>query len=74
MADDLLPPIFDPELCKVLVISPSTLKRRTNPRAYVFPLQPLPSIDKRRRWSRAEVARYLAGETRGALALARRRA
>ena len=56
--------LWDAELCEALDISLATLKRRIRPEAYAFPLQPLPSIDKRRRWSRAELARYLAGETR----------
>jgi hypothetical protein len=66
--------LYDAELCEALDISLATLKRRINPRAYTFPLQPLPAIDKRRRWSRIEVEKYLAGETRAALAMSRRRA
>ena len=68
------PFMFDAELCELLDISLATLKRRINPRAYSFPLQPLPSLDKRRRWSRREAELYMAGETRGSLALTRRRA
>ena len=38
--------------------SPSTIKRRL--RAHVFPVPPLPAIDKRPRWSKAVLLRWLA--------------
>jgi predicted DNA-binding transcriptional regulator AlpA len=63
--------MFDAELATVLNTSVKTIDRRM--RAHTFPLQPLPAIDKRRRWSREEVRRYLAGETRS-VRLVRRRA
>ena len=45
------------ELASLLYTSPTTIKRRL--RAGTFPIRPLVGIDRRRRWSRADVRRYL---------------
>ena len=45
------------ELASVLFTSPTTIKRRL--RAGTFPIRPLLGIDRRRRWSRTDVRRYL---------------
>ncbi len=47
------------ELASLLCTSPTTIKRRL--RVGTFPIQPLIGIDRRRRWSRADVRRYLDG-------------
>ena len=47
------------EVASVLVTSPTTVKRRL--RAGTFPIRPLLGIDRRRRWSRTDVRRYLDG-------------
>ena len=47
------------ELASVLYTSPTTIKRRL--RAGTFPIRPLVGIDRRKRWSRTEVRRYLDG-------------
>ena len=47
------------ELAAVLFTSPTTIKRRL--RAGTFPIRPLIGIDSRRRWSQADVHRYLDG-------------
>lgn len=45
------------ELASILWTSPTTIKRRL--RAGTFPIRPLMGIDRRRRWSRTDVRRYL---------------
>ncbi len=47
------------DVASVLVTSPTTIKRRL--RAGTFPIRPLLGIDRRRRWSRTDVRRYLDG-------------
>ena len=47
------------ELASVLLTSETTIKRRL--RAGTFPIRPLLGIDRRKRWSRADVRRYLEG-------------
>ena len=56
--DGLPEVLFLDDLAKLLRCSPSTIKRRV--RARVFPVAPLPGIDKRPRWSKAMVLRWLA--------------
>ena len=46
------------DMAALLRCSPSTIKRRL--RAHVFPVAPLPAIDKRLRWSKAAMLRWLA--------------
>lgn len=57
------------ELAELLRCSESTIKRRL--RAGVFPLPPLPGIDRKRRWSKAAVWKWL--EASGANRLPPRR-
>ena len=47
------------ELASVLRTSRTTIKRRL--RMGTFPIRPLTGIDRRRRWSRADVRRYFEG-------------
>lgn len=47
------------ELASVLLTSDTTIKRRL--RDGTFPIAPLLGIDKRKRWSRTAVQRYLDG-------------
>ena len=47
------------ELASVLLTSETTIKRRL--RSGTFPIRPLLGIDRRKRWSRADVRRYLEG-------------
>ena len=47
------------DMASVLVTSSTTIKRRL--RAGTFPIRPLVGIDRRRRWSRMDVRRYLDG-------------
>ncbi len=47
------------ELASVLLSSETTIKRRL--RAGTFPIRHLTGIDSRKRWSRADVRRYLDG-------------
>ncbi|MCY4658541.1 MAG: hypothetical protein OXF93_01825 [Acidobacteria bacterium] len=56
--DGLPEVLFLDDLAKLLRCSPSTIKRRV--RARVFPVAPLPGIDKRPRWSKAMVLQWLA--------------
>jgi hypothetical protein len=58
---DLPDVLFVTDLAKVLRMSRATIDRLRRFRA--FPIQELPSLDKRPRWSREAVERYLAGET-----------
>ena len=69
--DGLPEVLFLDDLAKLLRCSPSTIKRRV--RARVFPVAPLPGIDKRPRWSRAMVLRWLAVGGPGDAAGRRRR-
>ena len=56
---DLLPEVlFLDDVAALLHCSPATIKRRL--RAQVFPVPPLPGIDKRPRWSKASFAQRLA--------------
>ena len=55
MSDPLAPRhphdvLFIEDVAELLRCSPSTIRRRVS--AGVFPVAPLPGIDKRRRWSR----------------------
>ena len=70
--DGLPEVLFLDDLAKLLRCSPSTIKRRL--RARVFPVAPLPGIDKRPRWSKAMVLQWLAVGGPGAAAGRRRRA
>ena len=45
------------DVAALLRCSPTTIKRRL--RAHVFPVAPLPGIDKRPRWSKAMLLRWL---------------
>ena len=55
---DALPEVlFLEDVAALLRCSPSTIKRRL--RAHVFPVAPLPGIDKRPRWSKAVLAQWL---------------
>ncbi len=49
--------LFLEDVAKLLRCSPSTVKRRL--RARVFPVPPLPGIDKRPRWSKAALLRWI---------------
>ena len=51
--------LFVEDVARVLRCSTSTIKRRL--RTNMFPVAPLPSIDKRPRWSAAAMERYLDG-------------
>ena len=51
--------LFIGDVAELLRCSPSTIKRRL--RARTFPVLPLPGIDKRLRWSRESIERYLHG-------------
>jgi hypothetical protein len=60
---DLLPAVlFDEDVCGVLRISLTTLKRRRH--AGAFPIPELPLLDKRHRYARADVEAFLAREIR----------
>ena len=60
--DDLPEVLLLEDMVVLLRCSKSTIKRRL--RAGVFPLSPLPGIDRKLRWSKAAVLRWLAtGET-----------
>ena len=50
--------LFMDDVAALLRCSPSTIKRRL--RARVFPVAPLPGIDKRPRWSKAALLEWLA--------------
>lgn len=58
-ADALPEVLFIEDVAKLLRCSPSTIKRRV--RARVFPVAPLPGIDKRPRWSKSALLAWLAG-------------
>ena len=57
-ADSLPEVLFMDDVAALLRCSPSTIKRRL--RARVFPVAPLPGIDKRPRWSKAALLNWLA--------------
>ena len=69
--DGLPEVLFLDDLAALLRCSPSTIKRRL--RARVFPVAPLPGIDKRPRWSKAMVLQWLAVGGPGVAAGRRRR-
>lgn len=54
---DLPDVLFLEDVAKLLRCSPSTVKRRL--RARIFPVPPLPGIDKRPRWSKAALLRWI---------------
>ena len=63
--------LFLDDVAALLRCSPSTIKRRL--RARVFPVAPLPGIDKRHRWSKKAVLEWLAPVGPGAAVRGRRR-
>ena len=63
--------LFLDDMAALLRCSPSTIKRRL--RAHVFPVPPLPGIDKRPRWSKAALAQWLAVGGSGRTVPGRRR-
>ena len=69
--DSLPEVLFLEDVAALLRCSPSTIKRRL--RARVFPVAPLPGIDKRHRWSKAALLRWLAVGGSGAAVVGRRR-
>ena len=70
-AADALPEVlFMDDVAALLRCSPSTIKRRL--RARVFPVAPLPGIDKRPRWSKAAMLEWLAVGGSGAARRGRR--
>ena len=73
-ADALPEVLFIEDVAKLLRCSPSTIKRRV--RARVFPVAPLPGIDKRPRWSKSALLAWLAagGSARAVRGRARRTA
>ena len=70
-ADELPDVLFLPDLAALLRCSPKTIKRRLA--AHVFPLAPIPGIDKRLRWSKAVVIAWLAAGAPGHVLPARRK-
>ncbi len=71
-AENLPEVLFIEDVAALLRCSPSTIQRRL--RAHVFPVAPLPGIDKRPRWSRAALMQWLeAGGSGGAVRGRRRR-
>jgi predicted site-specific integrase-resolvase len=64
--------LFDADLCRALRVSHTTLKRLRRHGALQIP--ELPALDKRHRYARGDVERFLARETRPAMRLARRTA
>ena len=63
--------LFLEDVAALLRCSPSTIKRRL--RAHVFPVPPLPGIDKRPRWSKAALVQWLAVGGSGRTVPGRRR-
>ncbi len=53
------------DLCALLDCSDDTIRRRLA--AGIFPIAPLPSIDRRPRWSKRDVARWLDADTRASV-------
>jgi hypothetical protein len=70
--EDLPLVLFIEDLARVLGCSRATIDNRR--RAGTFPIPELASIDKRPRWSREAVLRYLQGESHPAILGRRRRA
>ena len=70
-ADELPEVLLLDDVAALLRCSPTTIKRRL--RAHVFPVPPLPGIDKRPRWSKAMVLRWLAVGGSGDAVRGRRR-
>ena len=72
--DSLPEVLFIEDVARLLRCSPSTIKRRV--RARVFPVAPLPGIDKRPRWSKSALLAWLAagGSARAVRGRARRTA
>jgi len=58
MSDDIPTVCFIDDLCRVLGISRTTVKRLRRHRA--FPIEEMPSLDKRPRWSGARVREFIA--------------
>ena len=59
VASDELPDVlFLEDLAALLRCHPKTIRRRLD--AHVFPVAPIPSIDRRPRWSKAAVLEWLA--------------
>ena len=70
--DELPEVLFLEDVAALLRCSPSTIKRRL--RAHVFPVAPLPGIDKRPRWSKTALTQWLTvGGAGGSLPGRRRR-
>lgn len=75
MSDPALDPngvLFLEDVCRVLRVSRRTVERLR--RHGAFPIAELPALDKRPRWSGAEVQRYLEGRNQMARSAWRRRA
>jgi hypothetical protein len=67
-----IPPVcFDADLCRILDLKLRTLKRRRKTGA--FPIPALPSLDRRHRYSRADVIRFLEREAGGRASVFRRK-
>lgn len=60
MADEIPPVCLLDDLARVLKTSRRTIERRR--KSGVFPIRELPSIDKRPRWSRDDVLKFLANQ------------
>ena len=58
------------DLCALLDCSDDTIRRRLA--AGTFPLAPLPAIDRRPRWSKCDVARWLDANQRASWPVRRR--
>lgn len=60
--------LFDADLCALFSISRTTLRKLR--RLGAFPIAPMPALDKRARYSRSAVERFIEGG--GAMSLRRR--
>lgn len=60
-SDELPDVLFLDDLAALLRCHPKTIRRRLN--AHVFPVAPIPGIDRRPRWSKAAVLQWLAAGT-----------
>ena len=69
--DELPEVLLLDDVAALLRCSRSTIKRRLQ--AHVFPVAPLPGIDKRLRWSKSTVLRWLAAGGSGDALRGRRR-
>ena len=58
VSDELPEVLFLEELAELLRCHPKTIRRRLD--AHVFPVAPIPGIDRRPRWSKAAVLQWLA--------------